>query len=204
MKQTNKLFWDKVAGVYGIFTNLVNRKVHAKLKPLVASLIEKEDNVLECACGNGLLTKEIAKKCKNIVATDISEKMLSVVAKKLRKYPNVKLEQGDIMKINYADEEFNKVVAGDVIHLLDNPSGALKELARVCAIGGTIIIPTYMNKKKKQGSFIKNIDKAGADFKQQFSVDTYKEFFISEGYPDVKIEFIEGKIPCAVAVIKKK
>ena len=43
------------------------------------------------------------------------------------------------------DNSFDKVVAGNVIHLLDNPSEALNELLRVCKPGGKLIIPTYIN-----------------------------------------------------------
>lgn len=36
-----------------------------------------------------------------------------------------------------------KVVAGNVIHLLDDPHAAIKEMMRVCRKGGKVIIPTY-------------------------------------------------------------
>ena len=50
------MFWDHVAGVYDVFVNVVNRKAHQKLRKIVAELIEPEDNVLECACGTGMLS----------------------------------------------------------------------------------------------------------------------------------------------------
>ena len=45
------MFWDKAAGIYDIFVNVINRKTHRKLKAIVPALIEPEDVVLECACG---------------------------------------------------------------------------------------------------------------------------------------------------------
>ena len=50
------MFWDKVAGVYDIFVNVINSKTHQKLKKIVSSLIGPDDTVLECACGTGLLS----------------------------------------------------------------------------------------------------------------------------------------------------
>ena len=47
------------------------------------------------------------------------------------------------------DEAFDKVVAGNVIHLLDEPYKALEELIRVCKYGGYVIVPTYINNKTK-------------------------------------------------------
>ncbi len=198
-------FWDKVASVYSIFTNLVNGRVHAKLKKLIEEQVNSTDKVLECACGNGMITEDIARKCKQVVATDVSKKMLVVAEKKLKKYRNIKWEEGDILNISYADNTFDKVIAGNVIHLLDDPAKAVKELVRVCVPNGTVIIPTYMNKReKKPKTIIKNINNAGADFKQYFSLDTYKEFFINEGYSNVEVKYIEGKIPNAIAIIKKQ
>ncbi len=122
------MFWDKVAGVYDVFANVINRKVHRELK----------------------------------------------------------------------------VVAANVIHLLDKPEKALSELARVCKPDGTLIIPTYMNKdaKGKTSAFARTVGKAGADFKRQFTESSYKDFFAENGFEDVSVVPIRRRIPCAVAVIR--
>ena len=49
------MFWNNVAGIYDVFVNVINRKTHLKLKRIVAELIEPKDNVLECACGTGIV-----------------------------------------------------------------------------------------------------------------------------------------------------
>ena len=46
--------------------------------------------------------------------------------------------------------------------------------------------------------------KAGADFKRQFTVESYRQFFLEAGYRDVQVTLAEGRIPCAVAVMTKK
>ena len=56
------MFWDQVAGVYDVFVNVINRKTHKKLRQIVSALIEPGDDVLECACGTGLLSAVIAQK----------------------------------------------------------------------------------------------------------------------------------------------
>ena len=76
------MFWDKVAGVYDIFVNVINRRTHRELKKLVSARIEVEDVVLECACGTGLLTAVIAETCRKLTATDFSAKMLKRAEKK--------------------------------------------------------------------------------------------------------------------------
>jgi len=199
------MFWDHVAGVYDIFTNIINRKTHKGLCARVAEEISATDEVLECACGTGLLSGVIARKCKRLVATDFSPKMLKKAGKKYRSYTNIEFKEGNILQIEYPDEHFDIVVAANVIHLLDEPYKALAELDRVCRKGGKIILPTYMNKneKGKTSQFANVVGKAGADFKRQFTFDTYKQFIKEAGYTNVDYSWIDGKIPCAVAVIKK-
>ena len=199
------MFWDRVAGVYDVFVNVVNRKTHKKLKKIVRNLIEPDDAVLECACGTGLLSAVMATRCRHLTATDFSEKMLKKAEKNCRVFRNITYARTDITALPYEDGSFDKVVAGNVIHLLDNPLTALSELNRVCKDGGMLIIPTYMNKdaKGKTSGFAGAVGKAGADFKRQFTVKSYKQFFLKAGYPDVRVLLADGRIPCAVAVMRK-
>ena len=200
------MFWDNVAGVYDVFVNVINRRTHQKLKKIVTDLIEPDDTVLECACGTGLLSAVIAAKCRQLTATDFSRKMLKKAEKNCRAFRNIIYDQADITALSYPDGSFDKVVAGNVIHLLDNPMTALYELNRVCKDGGMLIIPTYMNKDSngKTSGFAGAVGKAGADFKREFTMESYRQFFLDAGYPDAKISLAEGRIPCAVAVMRKR
>lgn len=200
------MFWDRVASVYDVFVNVINGKTHQALRRIVAEYIGPEDHVLECACGTGLLSMVIAGKCRKLIATDFAPKMLKRAEKNCAAYRNAQFRQADILALDFPENSFDKVVAGNVIHLLDEPLKALDELDRVCKPGGMLIIPTYMNRNRKGGtsSFAAVVGKAGADFKRQFTVESYRRFFLDAGYSDVEITLAEGRIPCAVAVMKKK
>ena len=200
------MFWDRVAGVYDLFVNVYNRKAHHELCHMIKELIEPEDEVLECACGTGMLTVGIAERCKLLVASDFSSEMISKARKKCTEFSNITFEQADILDLPYPDESFDKVIAANVIHLLDDPNKALSELNRVCKTDGILIIPTYMNKEKtgEASGFSKAIGKAGADFKRQFTFSSYPRFFKDAGYTVVDCQLIEGRVPCAVAQIKRK
>ena len=200
------MFWDSVAGVYDLFVNVVNRRTHVALRKIVSDLIRPGERVLECACGTGLLTEVIAPRCAHITATDFAPKMLARAKKNCAAFSNITFEPADITALKYPDGSFDAVVAGNVIHLLDEPMKALHELDRVCKPGGRLIIPTYMNRDKagNTSGFATAVGRAGADFKRQFTVESYRQFFLDAGYGDVTIQLAEGRIPCAVAVMRRQ
>ena len=198
------MFWNKISPVYDLFENVYNRKVYKGTGVKAAEFISGSDRVLECACGTGAITVSIAKKCRELVATDFAEGMLKRAAKKCRKLSNVSFGKADITDLKFEDRSFDKVVAGNVIHLLPEPEKALHELERVVRPGGKIIVPTYINKSRKSsGLAVKFIEFLGAEFKRQFDPESYKKFFEAKGYPDAEYYVVEGRMPCAIAVITK-
>ncbi len=199
------MFWDKVAGLYDFFETVYNGKVYQNLGKKAAEEIEQNDIVLECACGTGAISKYIAPKCKQLIATDFSEGMLKQASKNCRKYSNIKIRRADMTQLKCRDNRFDKVVAGNVIHLLENPYAAIKELERVCKAGGKIIIPTYINASDGVNQkAVHLLEIAGANFKRQFNINSYKKFFEDAGYKNVDYYIVDGRMPCAIAIITKQ
>lgn len=198
------MFWDHAAVVYDLFADIYNRKVHEELKRIVASELSGKEEVLECACGTGMLSTVIASRCSHLTATDFSENMLARTRKKCSGFTNVKVVFADILALDFADEAFDVVIAANVIHLLDDPVKALRELDRVCRPGGKLIIPTYMNREADGASrFSAMLKKAGVNFKQVFHLAAYRQLIQNAGYRNAVFHMIEGRVPCAVAVITK-
>ncbi len=194
------MFWDRVARFYDFFETVANYKCYTALGKAVASEIERGDVVFECACGTGAITKHIAEVSRYVVAADLSPKMLKEAEANCRGLSNISFKKADITALNCPDDHFDKVVAGNVIHLLDDPEAAVRELVRVCKPGGKIIIPTYINIGHRTHT---SLEKIGLEFKRSFDVDSYKQFFADAGYENVRYFVIEGNCPCEVAVITK-
>ena len=169
----------------------------------VAELIAQDDDVLECACGTGAITVYVAPRCKSLIATDYAEGMLKRASQKCARFNNVTVQKADITHTGFEDASFDKVIAGNVIHLLSEPEKVLAELERVVRPGGKLIIPTYINKSKPSSSAVVQIIKRlGANFQNQFDLNSYKHFFSKLGYEDVTYIVVDGKMPCAIAVIR--
>ena len=130
--------------------------------------------------------------------------MLTQAKKKCRKFSNAVFEKADITALRFSDNSFDAVVAGNVIHLLPEPDKALRELFRVTKSGGKIIVPTYINMSKGTGKVaVKFIEKLGANFNRQFDLESYKKFFADMGVTGVEYFVVEGRMPCAIAVMGK-
>ena len=194
------MFWSKISGVYDLVENIYNGKANARTTDYVASLMDKDDKVLECACGTGMFSVKIAPCVKSLTATDFADGMLKRAKKKCSKFSNVLIESGDITALKYEDNSFDKAVAANVIHLLDDPKKAIDELKRVVKPGGTIVIPTYIHFQRSVAANV--FDKAGAGFKRHFDEDTYKEFFRELGIENVRYKVCEGRMNCDVAVFE--
>lgn len=199
------MFWDIAAKYYDFFEKLYNGKVYKKLGDRVAEYVSNTDKVLECACGTGCITKSVASRCATIIATDYSEGMLEQAQKNCKSHSNITFAKANILSLEYANASFEKVIAGNVIHLLDEPKKAIDELMRVCKPGGMLIIPTYVNicKDGKSSLIVSFLEMLGVKFKRQFSPDSYKEFFEKMGYNEVSFSLVEGKMPCCIAIINK-
>ena len=199
------MIWDNVSGIYDFTETVYNGKVYRRLGDTVAAQIKQDDLVLECACGTGAISKYIAPKCRQLIATDLSKGMLKQASQKCRRYNNVKIRRADMTRLNCQAHRFDKVVAGNVIHLLEAPHTAIKELERVCKPGGKIIIPTYINMADSGNKkAVRLLEVLGVKFRQQFDMASYRRFFEDAGYQDVEYSIVYGRMPCAIAIITKK
>ena len=196
------MYWDRVAKFYDTFERVSDKAAYEEMGRRVARVVQPDDVVLECACGTGAISRHIAPVCRHLTATDFSEKMLAQAQKKLAAFGNVTIEHADITQLTYPDASFDKVVAGNVIHLLDDPRATLARLVRVCKPGGKVIVPTYIDPSgSKRGFMVKLLEKSGAGFKQRFDLESYRAFFEECGYQDATYDVVEGRMPCAIAVI---
>lgn len=195
------MIWDTLSPFYDLFEKIYNGKCFKGIAQEIKNHVNENDVVLECACGTGLLTYPLAEKCKKIFATDFSEGMLRQCKKKTKKFQNIIFEKQSILELPYDDDSFDLVVAANVIHLLDQPEKALSEMKRVCKKNGKIVIPTYVNNEKKNAVVAaKILEKTGVNFKRQFSMESYKEFFKNLSVENVEYKVVEGHMPCCFAI----
>ena len=94
--------------------------------------------VLDVACGNGTLLRELSKKAKiQANGIDISESM--ICSAKMR-YPNMSFEVKPCYPLEWSNESIDIITVCCAFHHFDNPQGFVSECKRVLKKNGTVYI----------------------------------------------------------------
>jgi ubiquinone/menaquinone biosynthesis C-methylase UbiE len=100
------------------------------------------DTVLDLACGGGIIVCAFAPEVRHATGVDMTPAMLDR-ARQLaaeKGLANVSWEQGDVGSLPYADGAFDIVVTRFSMHHFLDPLAVLREMVRVCAPGGRIVV----------------------------------------------------------------
>lgn len=199
-------FWDRVAGLYD-WVELTNRRVNSAAAVRVARLVTEGAKVLDCAAGTGLFALAAARRADSVLCTDLSQAMLSRAEKKARKQglSNICFAVRDLTALPEGNGSFDVVIAANVLHLLPEPETAVRELWRVTAPGGRLILPTYLQGKAEAayGTMIKIYQGAGFHYEHAFTPGTYRTFLENLCLAPVELEVIPGHVPEGIALLEK-
>ena len=100
------------------------------------------DTVLDVACGGGIVVCAFAPHVKHATGIDMTPAMLDR-ARQLaaeKGIGNVTWDRGDVGSLPYADGTFDVVVTRFSMHHFLDPVGVLREMVRVCARGGRVVV----------------------------------------------------------------
>ena len=196
-------FWDRFAGVYDLAES-INGTVYKQMLDITTRLTPGGAKVLDCAAGTGELTFAAAKKAESVLCTDLSRNMLRTAQRKARAFgaDNVTFAERNIFDLQDPDNTYDVVIAGNVLHLLSNPQGAVKELYRVLKPGGKLLLPTFTTKGRGK-MFINIYKKLGFDPEADYSPSEYKKMLEECGLGRVRTKLLNGLMPCCYAVIEK-
>lgn len=199
-------FWDRVAWLYDLVERS-NRAVNAAAAARVAGLVPKGARVLDCAAGTGEFSLAAAERAETVLCTDLSLPMLDRARKKAKKrgLTNISFAQRDITALPDRDGTFEVVIAANVLHLLQKPENAVRELWRVTAPGGRLILPTYLLGQvgTAYGTMIKIFQGVGFHYEHAFTSETYQMLLESLNLAPVLVEVIPGRVPEGIAVLEK-
>lgn len=194
-------FWDKIAGLYDIAESL-NPKPYKDMLEGIKAVVPEGAKVLDCAAGTGELSIAAAEKAEQVLCTDMSLPMLERAKKKSAKkgIKNIAFAERDIFDLPDGDNTYDVSIAGNVLHLLEEPEKAVCELCRVTKPGGRVILPTFM--AKNSNPLIKIYTLLGYKAFASYTMESYEKMLKDCGCGRVKVTKISGLVPVAFGVIK--
>lgn len=111
---------------------------NAILKPLKG---EKNLRILDAGCGEGYLSRLLAKMGNKVWAIDFCPKLIEAAEKLERKeLLGIKYFRGDFRKTNFSSAFFDAIISHQTINEIENPGKAFKEFSRILKKKGRLIL----------------------------------------------------------------
>lgn len=136
-------YWGKYGATYDVN---MQRVVGQSLIDDINDALEQLPalgNAVEFGCGTGHYTGQIARKAANVVATDMSEELLSVAMKRFAGQPTLSFQREDSTAASFEDCSFDTVFEANLLHVIERPGAALRESHRVLREGGRLVVVSF-------------------------------------------------------------
>ncbi len=131
--------YSRFASVYdAIFGSVLDAGRREAMRELE---VQPGDEILEIGVGTGLTAALYPADCR-VTGIDLSESMLRRAARQLvsQDRRNIHLRRMDASRLAFPDQSFDVVYAAYVISVVPDPVAVLREMRRVCRVGGRIVL----------------------------------------------------------------
>jgi SAM-dependent methyltransferase len=133
-------FWDRIAKRYAA-RQIKDVAAYEALLADVAARLKPGDRVLEIGCGTGGTAIRLASHVASYTATDFSAEMISIAQSKPA--PDaLHFETADAQRA-LDDAPFDAICAFNVLHLVDDLPGLLRQIHSALKPGGLLISKTW-------------------------------------------------------------
>ena len=164
-----------------------------------------DDRLLDVACGPGLVVCAFAPHVCDATGIDVTPAMLDR-ARKLaadKDLANVAWRRGDVYSLPYDDASFTIVTTRFSFHHFLDPAAVLREMVRVCAAGGRIVVvDDYASEDPAKAAAFNRLEKLrDPSHSRCLTLTELKGLFGAAGLPDPDATFYElrGDVPSLLA-----
>jgi SAM-dependent methyltransferase len=157
-----------------------------------------KDTVLDVACGPGLVVCAFAPHARRVTGIDMTPAMLDRARRLAAEQGvlNVDWHQGDMRLLPYAAESFTIVVTRYSFHHLIDPAAALREMARVCAAKGRIVVvDAYAPEDSHQAAEFNRVERLrDPSHVRSLSLSAFLDLFVRVGLPEPNATLYELRV----------
>ncbi|OZM83553.1 class I SAM-dependent methyltransferase [Pseudonocardia sp. MH-G8] len=138
--------WDGPSGdIWTDNADMFDAGVARYLQPFLdAAAIEPTSHVLDVGCGNGLVTREAARRASrgSVTGVDLSTRMLDLARRRAAQegLANVRFLQADAQVADLGEARYDRIVSRNGVMFFGDPVAAFSNLARALAPGGRLVL----------------------------------------------------------------
>ena len=139
-----KEFWNQRSRTYDQSSGTHYADAYAKTAANTLKYLKPEDNVLEFACGTGILTLQVAPHVAHLRAIDISDQMAARAAAKVEAagLGNTLVTNTDLFDPSLPEGTFDAVLAYNVLCYVETPQQVLGRIRVLLKPGGMFLSAT--------------------------------------------------------------
>jgi phosphatidylethanolamine/phosphatidyl-N-methylethanolamine N-methyltransferase len=152
--------YEKLASVYDL---VFGPTLHpGRVQAIQRMAIRPGSRVLEVGVGTGINAALYPREC-SVTGIDLSSSMLEKARERVARkgIRNLRLLEMDAADLKFADASFDIVYAPYVISVVPDPISAVREMRRVCRVGGHIVI---LNHFRSANPLLASIERAICPF----------------------------------------
>lgn len=97
------------------------------------------ENALEIGCGTGAFARDLAKRCKRVIALDLSSEMIRVARSRSGQFDNLEFQLADAITWNFPQSQFDFVCSIATLHHLEQRE-LLVKIKDALRPGGVLVI----------------------------------------------------------------
>jgi SAM-dependent methyltransferase len=119
-----------------------------------AARVGPTDDVLDVACGPGLVACALAPAARHVTGIDLTPAMIDQARARQQaaNLHNLAWAVGDVLALPFAADTFSVVVTRFSLHHLPEPRAALAEMARVARPGGRVAVADVFTSSPEQAA----------------------------------------------------
>ncbi|MCE8016137.1 class I SAM-dependent methyltransferase [Halomonas sp. MCCC 1A17488] len=140
-----RAFWNRSAARYAK-SPIRNVSAYQKKLAITQEYLRPDSAVLEFGCGTGSTAILHAPHVRDLVAIDISDKMLEIAEQKARDagVENISFRRGTLQEVELAEASFDVVLGLNILHLLEDLEATLARVHSLLKPGGVFVSSTVL------------------------------------------------------------
>ena len=197
-------YWSRQARRYDRATLLLNRRFR-QMAERVARDVAEAESVLEVAAGTGLITAVAAPGIARYLATDLSPGMLQLLESRFVGHAGLEVRPADASSLDFSNDSFDAVIAGNLLHLIPDVTTALGEIGRVLRPAGLLIAPTFCHGESLLARGVSRLlTLSGFPLERRLRGIELEALISSSGFQICDREWFPGLLPIRYVVAKRE